>query len=241
MWWWSRSSEVEPGAYGTRVPPPPSAPTGSRANLKPERDGGAPVAATHTHTGLRGTEKAPPIHLPFSTILVFSAFGVGFTSGMASGARHTGLVYLAENAHRRPETVQGWYFYNKTKYYRMILGGVQRGASTGMRLTGWVAGWCLIDVLVENARRLLAQRLGEPISPYTSIDRRGLGHWFDGAVAGCTTAMVGIVAYRLSASIVPRMVWLGAITGCITGGLRDLRHTLMYHPPSTVAIEEKKV
>ena len=88
---------------------------------------------------------------------------------MASGARHTGLVYLAENAHRRPETVQGWYFYNKTKYYRMILGGVQRGASTGMRLTGWVAGWCLIDVLVENARRLLAQRLGEPISPYTSI------------------------------------------------------------------------
>lgn len=53
------------------------------------------------------------IIVPFSTLLVVSAMSLGFASGMMNGARHTALVYLAENAHRRPTTVQGWFFITK--------------------------------------------------------------------------------------------------------------------------------
>lgn len=40
---------------------------------------------------------------------------IGFGAGFYQSAKRAGLVFLAENAHRRPDTVQGWYFYNKTK------------------------------------------------------------------------------------------------------------------------------
>lgn len=47
--------------------------------------------------------------------LPLTAFGLGFLTGMYNSANKAGLVFMAENAHRRPDTVQGWYFYNKTK------------------------------------------------------------------------------------------------------------------------------
>lgn len=40
---------------------------------------------------------------------------LGFIAGFYTAATKSGLVFMAENAHRRPNTVQGWYFYNKTK------------------------------------------------------------------------------------------------------------------------------
>lgn len=132
--------------------------------------------------------------MPFSTILVVSAFGFGFLSGVMSGARHTALVYLAENAHRRPETVQGWYFYNKTKYYRMMMGGVKQGSRTGLKLTGWVGGWCLLDVLSEDARKYVAEKHEESNVPHGTSLLSKLGHWSDGALAGAVTGLIGSIA-----------------------------------------------
>jgi hypothetical protein len=43
---------------------------------------------------------------------------LGFVAGFYTAATRSGLVFMAENAHRRPNTVQGWYFYNKTKVRR---------------------------------------------------------------------------------------------------------------------------
>lgn len=165
--------------------------------------------------------------MPFSTILVVSAFGFGFLSGVMSGARHTALVYLAENAHRRPETVQGWYFYNKTKYYRMMMGGVKQGSRTGLKLTGWVGGWCLLDVLSEDARKYLAEKQQESEMPHGSSVISKLGHWSDGALAGAVTGLIGSIAYRLSSPTVPRMLLLGAVAGGASGALRDIRLSLM--------------
>lgn len=141
----------------------------------------------------RGNSQSPII-MPFSTILVVSAFGFGFLSGVMSGARHTALVYLTENAHRRPETVQGWYFYNKTKYYRMMMGGVKQGSRTGLKLTGWVGGWCLLDVLSEDARKYLAEKQQESEMPHGSSVISKLGHWSDGALAGAVTGLIGSIA-----------------------------------------------
>lgn len=44
-----------------------------------------------------------------------TAFAIGFGAGLYQAAKRSSLVFMAENAHRRPDTVQGWYFYNKTK------------------------------------------------------------------------------------------------------------------------------
>ncbi|KAI8386844.1 hypothetical protein BD560DRAFT_452444 [Blakeslea trispora] len=71
----------------------------------------------------------------------------GFGIGAFLGARHSGLQYLAENAHKLPTTVQGWYFYHKTKNYRMMLGGVKRG----IRFAGKTGGLCLLYGAVESA------------------------------------------------------------------------------------------
>ena len=51
------------------------------------------------------------------------------------------LRFLAENVHRPPTTVQGWYFYNKTKNYKVILGGLKGAAAEGGRLAAAGAGW----------------------------------------------------------------------------------------------------
>lgn len=44
-----------------------------------------------------------------------TGFAIGFCTGLYQAGKQSSLVFMAENAHRRPDTVQGWYFYNKTK------------------------------------------------------------------------------------------------------------------------------
>lgn len=50
-----------------------------------------------------------------SPTIPMTSLALGFFSGFYMKSSKAGLVFMAENAHRRPETVQGWYFYNKTK------------------------------------------------------------------------------------------------------------------------------
>lgn len=71
----------------------------------------------------------------------------GFSIGAFLGGRQSGLQYLAENAHKLPTTVQGWYFYHKTKNYRIMLGGVKRG----IRFAGKTGGLCLMYGALEAA------------------------------------------------------------------------------------------
>ncbi len=59
--------------------------------------------------------------------------GIDVILGMIQGARAEQLRFLAENAHNPPRTVQGWYFYNKTKNYRMMWRGLRQGAKTAVR------------------------------------------------------------------------------------------------------------
>lgn len=75
---------------------------------------------------------------------------VGTVIGAVRGSRKEGLRFLAENAHRAPRTLQGWYFYNKTKNYRMILGGLVEGGRQGVKLSATAIGWVSIE---ESIRR----------------------------------------------------------------------------------------
>jgi hypothetical protein len=56
-----------------------------------------------------GEDSGPILAIPLT------GFTFGFGTGLYQSAKRSSLVFMAENAHRRPDTVQGWYFYNKTK------------------------------------------------------------------------------------------------------------------------------
>ncbi|RKP05224.1 hypothetical protein THASP1DRAFT_20052 [Thamnocephalis sphaerospora] len=64
----------------------------------------------------------------------------GFAFGAFLGGRQSGLQYLAENAHKLPRTKEGWYFYHKTKNYRVLLGATRQG----MRYAGRTGAICLL-------------------------------------------------------------------------------------------------
>jgi hypothetical protein len=75
------------------------------------------------------------VNIPQRVLLVpGTAFIVGSAIGLVRGGRTASLRFLAENAHRPPKTVQGWYFYNKTKNYRVMLGGLKGAGMDGGRL-----------------------------------------------------------------------------------------------------------
>jgi hypothetical protein len=71
-----------------------------------------------------------------------TAVVAGTVIGTVRGGRLASMRFLAENVHRPPTTVQGWYFYNKTKNYKMMLGGLKGAGMDSFRLglagLGWV-------------------------------------------------------------------------------------------------------
>ncbi|KAF9008706.1 hypothetical protein BDQ17DRAFT_1274823, partial [Cyathus striatus] len=75
---------------------------------------------------------------------------VGLAIGMTRGGRGAGLRFLAENVHRPPQTVQGWYFYNKTKNYKVILGALKGGGWEAAKLGTVAAGWVGIEEGMEK-------------------------------------------------------------------------------------------
>ena len=91
---------------------------------------------------------------PHVYILPGTAFVVGAMIGLRRGARTASMQFLAENVHRPPTTVQGWYFYNKTKNYRVLFGGLKEAGMDALRLGTTAAGW----VCFEEGMK----RLGEP-------------------------------------------------------------------------------
>lgn len=69
----------------------------------------------------------------------------GTTIGLLRGSRLASLRFLAENVHRPPTTVKGWYFYNKTKNYRVMMGGLREAGVQALRLGTTAAGWVCIE------------------------------------------------------------------------------------------------
>lgn len=84
-------------------------------------------------------------------LLPGAAIILGVTLGMVRGSRRASLRFLAENVHRPPTTVQGWYFYNKTKNYRVLMGGLKEGGLDAIKLGTTAAGWVCLE---EGLNRL---------------------------------------------------------------------------------------
>ncbi|KAF8639890.1 hypothetical protein AX17_001142 [Amanita inopinata Kibby_2008] len=126
-----------------------------------------------------------------------AALIVGSAIGLVRGARAASLRFLAENVHRPPTTVQGWYFYNKTKNYKVMLGGLKGAGSEAGKLAVVALGWVGIE---------------------EGLERMGWGQLREvGAAVG--TAGVFSLMYRLPLKSTRQTMILGLLMGCTLKGL----------------------
>ncbi|KAK2466523.1 hypothetical protein APHAL10511_002165 [Amanita phalloides] len=95
--------------------------------------------------------KAIRLNIPARVYLVpGAAFTIGAAIGLVREGRRAALRFLAENVHRPPTTVQGWYFYNKSKNYKVMLGGLKGGVAEGGRVAVVGAGWVVLEEGLER-------------------------------------------------------------------------------------------
>ncbi|PWN18005.1 hypothetical protein BCV69DRAFT_301745 [Microstroma glucosiphilum] len=232
VWWKPFSSSPQPGVQQpvelrqeSPVPPPTPSPPPSPPPVSATPFRSSPEIFSHP--------PPPPATLTptsflssISPTIPLVSLSLGLASGLYTGASRAGLVFMAENAHRRPETVQGWYFYNKTKNYKVLLSGIKAGISTGVRLGGWTGLWVLADAGALEARE---QWLSSTSSAWMAYAHQNgmlgwLGHWTDGMVAGQAVAVLASAAYRLPTM---RLLAIGTLAGGTTGALQDLRDYLI--------------
>ncbi|KAF9485395.1 hypothetical protein BDN70DRAFT_771148, partial [Pholiota conissans] len=126
-----------------------------------------------------------------------TAFVVGSAIGIMRGGRTASLQFLAENAHRPPTTVQGWYFYKKTKNYKVMLGALKGAGAEAGRLTALG----LTYVGIEEGMERVGWGQGKHM----------------GAAVG--SAVVFATVYRLPVLMAQRAVVLGILVGGVMSGL----------------------
>ena len=124
-------------------------------------------------------ELSTPIPMRYAIVPSVAA-ATGFSLGLVRGSRKGSLQFLAENAHRAPRTLEGWYFYKKTKNYRVMLAGLKGGAAEGARL-GAVG---MMYVLLEGAAEWVGggtglERVREVVAGVGSAGVVGLMSEFD--------------------------------------------------------------
>ena len=91
------------------------------------------------------------VHIPERYLIMPSLCAImGMSLGLMRGARQEGMRFLAENAHRPPRTVEGWYFYKKTKNYRMMWGGLRAGGRDAIRLGSVGLTWAAREDGIER-------------------------------------------------------------------------------------------
>ncbi|KAF9964412.1 hypothetical protein BGZ70_006495 [Mortierella alpina] len=143
-------------------------------------------------------------------LITGSASFWGFMLGGVIGSRQSGMQYLAENAHRLPKNMEGWYFYHKRKNYRMIWGALQKGAVYSAK-TGALVG--LFEILEASADFY-----------------RGGADLLNSMMAGIASGAIFSVANKLPRQSSKHTVLLGAGYGLVSGGLQDLSSFLKGTP-----------
>ncbi|KAF9143471.1 hypothetical protein BGX30_000360 [Mortierella sp. GBA39] len=149
---------------------------------------------------------------PMKRILLITASASfwGFMLGGVIGSRQSGMQYLAENAHRLPKNMEGWYFYHKKKNYRMIWGALRKGVVYSSK-TGAMVG--LFEVLEA------------------SLDfYRGGADLFNSTVAGIASGGFFSAINKLPRQSTKHTLMLGAGYGLVSGGLQDLSSYLKGTP-----------
>ncbi|KAJ1801715.1 hypothetical protein LPJ59_000006 [Coemansia sp. RSA 2399] len=150
------------------------------------------------------------------------SFGAGALCGSYLGGKQAGRRYLAERAHRLPTTVEGWYFYQKWKNYRVTLGAFKGAAKYGAKVGACVMAFSSIEALVDR-------KVGE-------------AQMASSMVAGLSTAVGISLAARLPRSSTRRACLAGLCVGLLTGAAQDAsRWSSANTPPSYVVWARKRL
>lgn len=163
----------------------------------------------------------PAVHSRYFVLPVSAAI-LGTLIGGVRGSRQASLRFLAENAHRPPTTVQGWYFYNKTKNYRRMAAGLREGGKNALGL-GMAA---LVWVGIEDG----LERCGQP---WAGARELGAGLGTASVFAGACECMCSVERRVDNHEFLDRLPWrtgcramcLGGIVG---GGMGLLRWAKSY-------------
>jgi len=137
-------------------------------------------------------------------LLPGAAIVAGTIIGLMRGSRTASLRFLAENAHRAPTTVKGWYLYNKTKNYRVMMGGLKEAGAEALKLGVTATGFVVVE---EGCKRAGLEDVGE-------------------VAAGLGTAGLFAAVYRLPWKAARRTVVLGGLIGTTLRALRWSRDSL---------------
>ncbi|EGG02423.1 uncharacterized protein MELLADRAFT_110181 [Melampsora larici-populina 98AG31] len=158
----------------------------------------------------QSTLNQSPVIIP-----TFSASIVGFVSGMVSAGKLSGAQFTCENLHRLPTSRQAAYLFQKTKNYRIILGGLKGGLRSGARLGAWTGAFCSMKEVTLI-----------PIK--SSIPHEDQLHcrFIAGGISGFILALGASSLYRLRPIYSPRRLMLGGLVGMLAGGAEDLKDIL---------------
>lgn len=104
------------------------------------------------------------VDVPTNAIRIpLSLFCAGAILGTVRGARAAGVQYMAENGHHLPTTKEGWYFYFKTKNYRVAYGALKgamkqggKAGAIGCCWSGIEEGCTLIGGHMEDLKSVVA-------------------------------------------------------------------------------------
>jgi len=127
------------------------------------------------------------VNVPRRVVMVpMAGMIMGGAIGVMRGGRAASLRFLAENAHRAPKTVEGWYFYKKTKNYRVMWGGLKGGVQGGGKVGG-LAGvyvgleeglkWAGLGGWKEVGGGLGTGLLFSMVCEWQYMDIRGTANW----------------------------------------------------------------
>jgi hypothetical protein len=130
-----------------------------------------------------------------------AAVTLGIALGLTRGGRRAARQFLAENAHAPPTTVKGWYMYNRTKNYKVMLGGLKGAGKESLRLGAVAVGWVALEELLKN-------------SPFSMVG------------AGVGTSAIFAALYRLPLRTAGQTMLLGLVLGGSMEGLTVGRRRL---------------
>ncbi|KAF8311145.1 hypothetical protein DL93DRAFT_2083589 [Clavulina sp. PMI_390] len=139
------------------------------------------------------------LYIPRELYLIpLTTTSMGMALGFLRGSRKASLRYLAENAHRAPKTLEEWYFYHKTKNYRVLSGGLKQSGRESLRFGAAGLFW----VGAEQA-----------------ASRVGLGAYKE-VLAGVGLGGLVAAAYRLPRRATMQVGLLGIMGGSVMALLR---------------------
>ncbi|WWC70392.1 uncharacterized protein I206_104342 [Kwoniella pini CBS 10737] len=166
-------------------------------------------------------------------ILPPTAAIIGLSIGLVRGGNKSRLRFLAENAHRQPKTIQGWYFYTKTRNYRVFFGAAKTGSRFALGLGGATAVYVLLDESIGFIRERLVGVKGqndptpggrgllEDSEKKERISWRNGGvAWEDGALSGGIMGLGVGTIYRLPRPLFIRSIIMGTILGALTSTMQ---------------------